>query len=155
MPATILRHTAFVLASVTLMAHSMLAQPAQRDVMAARVTHGVIAGDVTSNSAVIWSRADHASTMHVLVRGSGRDSHGATFRSTAVTAEHDFTGKVMITGLQPDHDSRNRLVQRLTGNPDLESGSCNGSLSHGAARQRSRIGDLRVRRRCRRPECVP
>jgi len=103
MPATILRRAAFVLASVTLLTHSMLAQPAQR-AMAARVTHGVIAGDVTSNSAVIWSRADHASTMHVLVRGSGRDSHGATFRSTAVTAEHDFTGKVMITGLQPDHD---------------------------------------------------
>jgi len=80
----------------------MLAQRAQHDAITARLTHGVIAGDVTATSAVIWSRADHASTMHVLVKGNGRDSHDSAYRAVAVTAEHDYTGKVRITGLHPD-----------------------------------------------------
>jgi alkaline phosphatase D len=95
---------ALVLASATLMSHSLLAQRAPHDVIAARVTHGVMAGDVTVNSVVIWSRADRASTMHVLVKGSGRERGDSAYQAVAVTAEHDYTGKIRITGLQPDRE---------------------------------------------------
>src|SRR6185436_1811450 len=46
------------------------------------------------------------STMHVVVKGKAHDSRDSEYRAVAVTAEHDFTGKVRITGLRPDHDYR-------------------------------------------------
>ena len=104
MDARTITRAALGLASATLMSHSMLAQRASHDAVTAAVTHGVIAGDVTSNSAVIWSRTDHTSIMHVLVKGNGRESHDSEYRAVAVTAEHDYTGKVRITGLQPERE---------------------------------------------------
>jgi len=95
--------TALVLASAVLMGDRILAQQRLPESFAARLTHGVIAGDVTSSSAVIWSRGDRASTMHVVVNGSGRESRELEYH-VAVTAEHDYTGKVKITGLQSDRD---------------------------------------------------
>lgn len=84
-------------------------QPAAQRVRAAaglaQVTHGVIAGDVTTNSAVIWARADRASTMHVLVTSAARGTRAALFR-TPVMAEHDFTGKVRVTDLHADREYR-------------------------------------------------
>lgn len=100
---TLITRAALVLASAFLMGRGILAQRRPPEIVAARVTHGVIAGDVTSSSAVIWSRADRASTMHVTVNGSGRESRDVEYR-VAVTAEHDYTGKVRISGLQPDRD---------------------------------------------------
>lgn len=71
------------------------------------ITHGVAAGDVTSHSAVIWSRADQASTMHVQILGKGNDKVAGKY--AMVTAEHDYTGSVQIDGLKPDTDYRYRV----------------------------------------------
>lgn len=70
-------------------------------------THGVSAGDVTANSAVIWSRADRAGTMHVQLLGRRHDD--GAYRSVPVTAEDDFTGKVQIDGLKPGTEYRYRV----------------------------------------------
>ena len=64
------------------------------------VTHGVSVGDVDSDSAVIWSRGDSASVMHVVLKNKGRNR--SQHQSVSVVAENDFTGKVHFTGLKAD-----------------------------------------------------
>lgn len=72
-------------------------------VQAANLTHGVAAGDVTTHSAVIWSRADRTSTMHLVVWK--KKGHRAAYRtSLPVKAEDDYTGKIVVTGLKPGTD---------------------------------------------------
>lgn len=73
-----------------------LASPA----WAAPITHGVAAGDVSTDSAVIWSRTDRPAMMHVEIIANRHSSIEA--ESVRVTAEHDFAGKVQVTGLEPD-----------------------------------------------------
>lgn len=74
------------------------------DVMA---THGVAAGDVHSNSAVIWSRTDRAATMHVLVKSTGKGR--PVYKQVAVSSDDDFTGQVQVDGLEPDTDYEYRV----------------------------------------------
>jgi len=62
------------------------------------VSHGVASGDVSSDSAVIWSRANAESTMHVLLKGN----KGAVHQRLRVSAEDDFAGKLLLTDLKPD-----------------------------------------------------
>jgi alkaline phosphatase D len=64
----------------------------------APVTHGVAAGDVTSTSAVIWSRSDRYAVMHVRVDEGDRSTTGSVW----VTAARDYTGKISIAGLSAD-----------------------------------------------------
>jgi alkaline phosphatase D len=65
-----------------------------------RITHGVIAGEVTSTSAVIWSRCDRTGELHTAVAAStdGREIAAAV----PVAAENDLTGKLTIEGLEPN-----------------------------------------------------
>lgn len=67
------------------------AQPARPS-----VTHGVVIGDVTARSAVLWARADRAATLDVVLSG-GRHRRVAPI---AVRAADDFTGQVRLTGLR-------------------------------------------------------
>ena len=65
------------------------------------VTHGVMSGDVTDSSAIIWARADAASYMHVLVTGKGsRPMH----KRIKVDSERDFIGKIKFNKLHADSD---------------------------------------------------
>lgn len=64
------------------------------------VTHGVIAGEVNSTSAVIWSRCDRAAEMHVAL-DSGRRRAEIAAHAPAVAA-NDFTAKVTVDGLEPN-----------------------------------------------------
>ena len=68
----------------------------------APVTHGVAAGDVTTESAVIWSRTDQPAFMHVLIEGSRNDS--GAHAVVRVHADGDYTGKVRVTGLKAGRD---------------------------------------------------
>ena len=63
-------------------------------------THGVAVGDVSENSAVVWSRTDRAAVMNVLLVGEG--SNRAIHRTAAVDAEHDFTGKIEVKDLKAE-----------------------------------------------------
>jgi alkaline phosphatase D len=61
------------------------------------VSHGVAVGDVRSDSAVLWARADRAATLHVGLSGGRHDR----VERLDVTTEHDFTGQVLLSGLRP------------------------------------------------------
>ena len=61
-----------------------------------KITHGVSAGDVTNNSAIIWSRTNAESTMHVVVMGDRVKKHVVK----KVTTNNDFAGKVKVEGLR-------------------------------------------------------
>src|SRR5215471_15155949 len=63
-----------------------------------RITHGVQSGDVSTDSAVVWSRADRAARMRVEV--STTESFREITRAVSVDAlpESDFTAKALIDG---------------------------------------------------------
>jgi alkaline phosphatase D len=61
------------------------------------VTHGVAVGDVRADSAVLWARTDRPATLQVALSGGGH----APIPPVLVDAEHDFTGRVALTGLRP------------------------------------------------------
>lgn len=65
--------------------------------MAAPVTHGVSVGEVTTDSAIIWSRTDRDAVMHVAVNGPDADHE----KTLPVTFKTDFTGKYPLRGLKP------------------------------------------------------
>ena len=67
----------------------------------ATLTHGIARGDVTSHSVVIWSRANHEVYLHVAYDRSPDFSQLKTAWPIFVTHESDYTGQVMLTGLQP------------------------------------------------------
>jgi alkaline phosphatase D len=69
------------------------------------VTHGVVVGDVTARSAVVWARADREGTLKVHLSGG---KHNGVGRIT-VRAADDYTGQVVLTGLKPDTDYRYRI----------------------------------------------
>ena len=60
------------------------------------VTHGVVVGDVTARSAVLWARADRDATLNVRLSG-GRHRPVERVR---VRATDDFTGQVPLEGLR-------------------------------------------------------
>lgn len=73
----------------------------------APVTHGVAVGDVSDDSAVIWSRTDRYATLHVALSATGEP--GWLTRSVEVEPGHDYTGKVAFNQLKPDTDYRYRV----------------------------------------------
>jgi len=56
---------------------------------------GVASGEVTSSSAIVWSRSDRDARMHVAVETAEQTLHATVL----VGAERDFTGKVTVSGL--------------------------------------------------------
>ncbi len=79
-----------------------------------RLTHGVASGDVTSTSAVLWTRTNAPAEVIFEISadpGEGADSGGADHRWTAEsTAADDFTARVTADGLQPGTSYRYRVT---------------------------------------------
>jgi alkaline phosphatase D len=69
------------------------------------VTHGLVVGDVTAHSAVVWARADREGTLKVHLSGGKHDGVGRL----KIRAADDYTGQVALTGLKPDTDYRYRV----------------------------------------------
>lgn len=67
-------------------------------VIAAAVTHGVALGEVTHHSLVVWARGDREARMNVRLEHAGK---GALVRAALVSADDDFTGSVVVDGLEP------------------------------------------------------
>jgi alkaline phosphatase D len=61
---------------------------------ASHLTHGIAVGEVRDTSAVIWGRCSRSGILHVAM-----DARPAA--ATRVTAARDFTGRVLIQGLEP------------------------------------------------------
>lgn len=64
------------------------------------ITHGVASGDVTADSAVIWSRTDRVATMRVRVSPADGAGPSSEWSAPAVASSH-FTARVHVTGLGP------------------------------------------------------
>jgi alkaline phosphatase D len=91
------RTPALLLAAALLLAGIASAAPRATQADGPRVTHGVVVGDVTATTAVLWARADRAATLNVTLSGG---AHGRV-EPVAVDADHDYTGHVLIAGLRP------------------------------------------------------
>ena len=63
------------------------------------VTSGVMSGDVTNSSAVVWSRASAPATMQVIYSVNAELENGSTIEGEAI-AEKDFTAKVFLENLE-------------------------------------------------------
>jgi alkaline phosphatase D len=70
-----------------------------------RVTHGVVIGDATAHSAVLWARADRDGFLKVQVSGGGH----ARVDRLHVRAADDYTGQLLLRGLRPDTEYRYRV----------------------------------------------
>jgi alkaline phosphatase D len=72
------------------------------------VTHGVVIGDVTAHSAVLWARADREGSFIVHLSGGRRDR----LERLPVRAADDYTGQLRLEGLRPDTTYRYRVGSR-------------------------------------------
>src|SRR5262245_5216859 len=99
------RFVATAASSLSLTAVSGIAKPylsraADRPV----ITHGIQSGDVSTDSGVVWARADRPSRM--LVEVATTESFNAIRSAVYIDAlpESDFTAKALIEGLPPGQD---------------------------------------------------
>ncbi len=82
------------------------------------VTHGVAAGDVTHDGAVIWCRGSGEGTMQVLYgtqAGSVALGRSRRTRVLRLRPEQDFIGQVALTRLEPGRRYHYRVELRQRG----------------------------------------
>ena len=97
------RSLLFIIPSLLILA-LLLAGPNPDAGHAARVSfdQGVASGDVTSRSAVLWTRASRATELEVQV-SLRQDFKGEKItRGVNAIAESDFIVKTVVGGLQPE-----------------------------------------------------
>ncbi|WP_409485385.1 alkaline phosphatase D family protein [Arsenicicoccus dermatophilus] len=70
---------------------------------------GVQSGDVTSRSAMIWSRSDRPGRMVVRVTSGGRRGSWRELAGPWATPRSDLTAKLELTGLAPGRDYEYRV----------------------------------------------
>jgi alkaline phosphatase D len=75
------------------------------------ITHGVIVGDVTTSSALLWARADREARLNVVLSGG---QHGSITPVPARAAD-DFTARVSLEHLRPGTAYRYRAWFSLGG----------------------------------------
>src|SRR4029450_4130209 len=61
-------------------------------------TPGVVGGDVTAHTAVLWARGDREGTLHVHLSGGRHDR----VDRLGFRAPDDYTGQLLLTGLKAD-----------------------------------------------------
>jgi alkaline phosphatase D len=91
-----------LLASCLLAAWATPAATAER--AGPSITHGVVAGDVRAESATLWARGAGTGVLHVRLSGGAHRS----IPPIGLSAAHDFTGQVPVSGLEPDTQYRYR-----------------------------------------------
>ncbi|RYU62959.1 hypothetical protein EWI61_00365 [Methylolobus aquaticus] len=88
------------LRALSLAALSMAAAALRAAEERSPITHGLMVGEVTQDTAVVWARSDRETTMHAWVRAVQSDT--ALHQQAPVIAAHDYTGKLAFRGLEPD-----------------------------------------------------
>lgn len=68
------------------------------------LTHGIQSGDISFDSALVWSRADRPARMQVEVAATEAFRNARLFRGPVVLETSDFTGKLLLTGLPPGEE---------------------------------------------------
>ncbi|WLS48125.1 alkaline phosphatase D family protein [Micromonospora profundi] len=114
------------------------AAPAWRPAGRPTLTHGVQSGDVTADSALVWTRADRPGRM--LVEVSRRpDFRGARhLRGPVLGADCDFTGKVRLRGLPDGERLHYRVRVESLERHGLASEPLTGTLTTAPGRHRRR-----------------
>ncbi|MEU0468157.1 MULTISPECIES: alkaline phosphatase [unclassified Amycolatopsis] len=74
------------------------------------LTHGIQSGDVTPNSALVWTRADRPSRMIVEVSRDPSFRHARTVRGPLLTPDTGGTGKLRISALAPGTELHYRVT---------------------------------------------
>jgi len=92
------------------------------------LTHGIQSGDTTARSGIVWARADRPSRMLVEVSRTPHFRDSSTIHGPALTAGHDFTGKVLVDGLAPGQESFYRVTLEDASDPGLRSEPLVGSF---------------------------
>src|SRR5262245_21234245 len=69
-----------------------------------RITHGLQSGDVTTDSGMVWARADRPARMLVEVSTTESFRHIRHAAYLDVLPETDFTGKLLLEDLPPGQD---------------------------------------------------
>jgi alkaline phosphatase D len=123
-----------------------------------QITHGVAAGEVTSSGAIIWARANLASTMRVQVATRPRIPRGARVRTVRVLKGSDYAGRVRLTRLRAGTRHYYRVwFTRKVGRGLVAGRAQRGSFVTAPAATRSSpvvfatSGDLGGQKYCRRP----
>jgi alkaline phosphatase D len=86
-----------------------LARPALATSGRPVITHGIQSGDISANSAVVWSRADRASRMMIEVAATEDFKNARMIRGPHALANSDFTAKMNLTGLEGGQDVHYRV----------------------------------------------
>src|SRR5918911_1878464 len=127
------------------------------------ITDGIASGDVTDNSAVVWSRANDRGLMHVQYDTDQSFSH-AKSNTLLMDKLTDFAGHIKLDLLSPDtiyyyrvwfssaSDSTNNTTKSLSTRPDSMIGSFRTAPDHLTSKPVSFIvgGDLGGQNYCRR-----
>jgi alkaline phosphatase D len=91
---------------LTLAAAGGITRPAFGIVVAGRpvITHGVQSGDVSADSAILWSRADRPARILVEVAATERFQNARRVVGPAALETADYTAKFRLTGLPPGEE---------------------------------------------------
>ena len=68
------------------------------------IASGIASGDVSTDSAVIWARADRAARMQVECSATESFKTIIGAASSDALPDHDFTSKLLLEGLPPGQD---------------------------------------------------
>lgn len=66
------------------------------------ITHGIASGDVTNQSAIIWSRANREAQLHVEYDTDPNFSHPNSTKNALANQTTDYTAHTKLQGLSPD-----------------------------------------------------
>ena len=136
---------------------------AQNDNNKLVITDGVASGDVTDNSAIVWSRTNASALMHVQYDTNLSSSH-AKSKILLIDKSTDFAGHIKLDSLSPDtvyyyrvwfssaSDSTNYTTKSLSTRPDSMIGSFRTAPDHLTSEPVSFVvgGDLGGQNYCRR-----
>ena len=83
------------------------------------LTHGVQSGDVTARQAVLWSRADRPARLVAQLSRDDSFRTGRTVVGPLVDESTDFTGKLLVNGLDDGNETFYRIRAVDPRDPDL------------------------------------
>lgn len=91
-------------AGMTLATSGFFAAPAIAQAGRPVITHGIQSGDISANSAVVWSRADRPSRMMIELAATEDFRNPVLVRGPHALETSDYTAKTVLTGLESGQD---------------------------------------------------